>query len=61
MIHRMEFSTYYYVYLFFKEYRNYKRRTDNFYAGNEYKRLQWVMQTFIMVAVVGILGGSFDW
>ena len=47
----------YYVYLFFKEYRNYKRRTDNFYAGNEYKRLQWVMQTFIMVAVVGILGG----
>lgn len=52
------FSIYgYYVWIFFREYRSYKRRADNFYSGDEHRRLQWVVEVFVMAAVVGIFAG----
>lgn len=48
----------YYVWLFFSEYRNYKRRADNYYAGNERSFLRWVSQLFVMAAVIGAVAGS---
>jgi AraC-like DNA-binding protein len=47
----------YYVWIFSREYRRYKRRSDNFYAGNEHKRLQWIVRVFIMASIVGVFGG----
>jgi AraC-like DNA-binding protein len=47
----------YYVWIFCREYRRYKRRSDNFYAGNEHKRLQWIVRVFVMASVVGVFGG----
>lgn len=57
-IHAIYASLYvHYVWIFFREYRNYMHRADNFYSGDEYKRLRWVIEVFIMAAVVGIFGG----
>lgn len=47
----------YYVWIFFREYRNYKRRADNFYAGNERGLLRWVSQIFVIAAVIGVTAG----
>jgi AraC-like DNA-binding protein len=48
----------YYVWIFFRQYRNYKRRADNFYSDDEYKRLRWVVEVFITAAAIGIFGGA---
>lgn len=47
----------YYVWVFFREYRNYKRRADNFYVGNERGLLRWVSQIFVIAAGIGATAG----
>ena len=47
----------YYIWQFFREYRNYKRRVDNFYAGNERLLFRWLRDIYIIVIVIGILAG----
>ena len=48
----------YYIWVFFSEYRNYQRRADNYYAGNERGFLKWVLQLFVMAAVIGAVAGA---
>lgn len=43
----------YYITLFVREYRRYRRRLDNFFSGNEYHRMIWVYNAFCMAACVG--------
>ncbi|MDR2890352.1 MAG: helix-turn-helix domain-containing protein [Alistipes sp.] len=50
----------YYVWIFFREYRNYKRRANNFYSDNEHKRLRWVVEVFVTAAVIGVFGGVLE-
>ena len=45
----------YYIALFAREYRGYRRRLDNFFSGNEYRRMIWVRNAFCMAACVGIM------
>ena len=47
----------YYVWIFFREYRSYKRRADNLYAGSERSLLRWVSQIFIIAAAIGAIAG----
>ena len=46
-----------YVWIFLREYRNYRRRADNFYAGNERSLLKWVLQIFVIAAIIGAMAG----
>ncbi len=58
LIHAIYAGLYiHYVWIFFREYRNYKRRADGFFSGDEYKRLRWIVRVFVMAAVIGIFGG----
>lgn len=45
----------YYILLFVREYRRYRRRLDNFFSGDEYRRMIWVRNAFCMAASVGIM------
>lgn len=45
----------YYIMLFIREYRRYRRRIDNYFAGDEYRRLLWIRNSFYMSACVGIV------
>ena len=40
----------YYISLFAKQYKNYRLRFDNFFAGDEYDRLRWIRSSFYMSA-----------
>lgn len=44
----------YYVVLFAREYRRYRRRFDNYFSGNEYRRMIWIRNAFCMAACVGV-------
>lgn len=44
----------YYVLLFRQEYLDYKRRMQNYFSGNEEKRLQWVNHLFYTALCIGI-------
>ena len=44
----------YYVLLFRQEYRKYRLQMQNYFSGNEEKRMQWVCQLFYMALCVGI-------
>ncbi|MDR1368707.1 MAG: helix-turn-helix domain-containing protein [Dysgonamonadaceae bacterium] len=44
-----------YVRMFRKNYRHYRLQMDNFFAGDEVKRLQWVAFSFHAALTVGIL------
>jgi AraC-like DNA-binding protein len=44
----------YYVVLFERRYARYRRRFDNFFAGEEYRRSRWIRNAFYMSACVGI-------
>lgn len=48
----------YYVALFTKEYRRYRNRFDNYFAGDEYRRLRWIRDSFWMATGVGIAAGA---
>lgn len=50
----------YYVWIFYCEYRNYKRRADNFYAGGERNQLRWTVQIFVIAAGIGAVAGIVD-
>lgn len=43
----------YYIVLFRGEYRKYRWRFDNFFSGDEYRRLIWIRNAFYMAACVG--------
>lgn len=45
----------YYVWLFGQEYRKYRLQMQNYFSGNEEKRMQWVFQLFYMALCIGIL------
>jgi len=45
----------YYIALFVREYRRYRRRLDNFFSGDEYRRMIWVRNAFCMSACVGVM------
>ena len=45
----------YYIALFVLEYRRYRRRLDNFFSGDEYRRMIWVRNAFCMAACVGVM------
>ena len=45
----------YYIMIFVKEYSHYRQRLDNYFSGDEYRRLRWVGKAFYMAACVGIL------
>lgn len=49
------FQLVYYVWLFRREYRQYKYKFDNFFSGEEYSRSLWIRQSFYMAACVGIM------
>jgi AraC-like DNA-binding protein len=44
-----------YVRMFRKNYRHYRLQMDNFFAGDEAKRLQWVSFSFYSALTIGIL------
>lgn len=46
---------FYYIALFVREYRRYRRRLDNFFSGDEYRRMIWVRNAFCMAACVGVM------
>ena len=46
---------FYYIALFAREYCRYRRRLDNFFSGNEYRRMIWVRNAFCMAACVGVM------
>lgn len=45
----------YYVYLFNKEYNRYKHKMDNYFAGDEIRRMRWVKRSFYLALSIGIL------
>lgn len=45
----------YYIVLFRGEYRKYRWRFDNFFSGDEYRRLIWIRNAFYMAACVGVI------
>lgn len=45
----------YYIALFVRESRRYRRRFDNFFSGNEYRRMIWIRNAFCMAAAVGVV------
>ena len=47
----------FYIWQFFREYISYKKRADNYYSGNEYRLLRWVLHIYIIVIVTGIFAG----
>ncbi len=44
----------YYIVLFEREYGRYRHRSDNFFAGEEYRRLTWIRQLFYLAFCVGL-------
>lgn len=47
----------YYITLFIREYRGYRKRFDNFFSGQEYRRLLWIRNAFIMASCIGVAAG----
>lgn len=45
----------YYTALFFKEYKRYRRRHDNYFSGDEFRRSVWVRNSFVMALCVGMI------
>lgn len=43
-----------YMTLFYREYNRYLRRLDNYFSGDEYRRLKWIRSAFIMASCTGI-------
>ncbi len=44
----------FYISVFAREYRRYRHKLDNFFSGNEERRMRWVRSSFYMAAGVGI-------
>ena len=44
-----------YIVMFVREYGGYRRRFDNFFSGDEYRRLTWIRNSFYMAVGVGIV------
>ena len=47
----------YYIWQSCREWKSYKRRGDNYFAGNELSLLRWVGYIYAIVIVIGILAG----
>lgn len=45
----------YYIVLFIREYNSYRCRIDDFFSGDEFRRLIWIRNSFYMAAFVGII------
>ena len=45
----------YYVWLFNREHKRYRNRMDNYFSGDEERRLRWVRQVFYIALGIGIL------
>lgn len=48
----------YYVYIFFREYRRYLIKVDNFFADSDMVRMRWIRKAFYMASVVGLLAAG---